>query len=94
MHGDVDPYRGEVNGVALVWVMRAKVADAAHRLPRVYLPNPVASVMLTTLGCPLRSWGGTIAIVGREDDEGITTSLTVEQLDLVTKVHRVARTAV
>jgi len=94
VRGDVDPCRGEVNGVALVSDMRAKVADAAHRLPRVYRPNPVASMMLMTLGCPPRSWGGTIAIVGREEDEGITTSLTAEQLDLVAKVHRVARSAV
>lgn len=93
VHRDVDPHRGEVNGLPLVQDMRAKVPDAAQRLPQLYRPNPIASAVLTTLGCPPRACGGTIAIVGREDDEGITTTLTAAQRHLVATAHRFARTA-
>jgi hypothetical protein len=96
VHFDVDPLRGEVNGVALDAGLRAKVADAAMPdpmrpgPPEQYPPNPVASAMLTALGhAPVR-WFGVIALVGTEDDEGITASLTSEQLDIVARVHREA----
>jgi hypothetical protein len=91
VRGEVDPHRDAVNGVHLDGDMRAKVADAAEQLPGVYPPNPVASTILTLLGCPPRAWAGTIAIVGDEDDDGITASLTDEQLGMVAKAHRLAR---
>lgn len=94
VRGEVDPYRDAVNGVPLGGDMRAKVADAAEQLPEVYPPNPVASAVLTSLGCLPRAWGlgGTIAIVGGEDDSGVTASLTADQLDAIIKAHRLART--
>jgi hypothetical protein len=93
VRGDVDPHRDAVNGVPLDGDLRAKVADAAKQLPEVYPPNPVASTVLTSLGCPPRARAGTIAIVGAEDDDGITASLTADQLDAVATAHRLARAA-
>lgn len=93
VHQDVDPRHGEVNGVALADGMRAKVADAAGYDPLSYPPNPVAQAVLTTLGHPSRRWAGTIAIVGNENEHGITASLTAEQLDILGKAHRLALAA-
>ncbi|HEX5116020.1 MAG TPA: hypothetical protein VFW65_12550 [Pseudonocardiaceae bacterium] len=90
VHQDVDPGRGEVNGVALAHGMRAKVADAAEYEPRSYPPNPIARAVLTTLGQPPRRWAGTIAIVGGESEHGITASLTAEQRDVISRAHRLA----
>lgn len=101
VRAEVDPHRGEVNGIGLAEGMRAKVADAAMGNPMsagfglgppaLYPPNPVASAMLTTLGHPARPWWGTIVIVGREDqDEGVTASLTAEQHAAIAHAYRSA----
>ena len=79
-----------------VGLLVRSTTNRAVRAGVTYRRGPIggsnfASAMLATLGCPPRAWGGTIAIVGREDDEGITPSLTAEQLDLVAKAHRLAR---
>ncbi|SES00858.1 hypothetical protein SAMN05216188_11982 [Lentzea xinjiangensis] len=83
----VDPHRGLVNGVALVEGMWAKVVDvsedAAALLSDLYPPNPVAWTMLTALGHPARRWFGTIALLGTENEDGVTASLTPDQLDLI-----------
>ncbi len=84
----VDPDGGAVNGVPLAGGMRAKVADAADHLPRVHPPNPVGSAVLISLSCAPRVWRGSIAIMGEETDEGITTSLTADQLDTLAGAHR------
>jgi len=88
VHDDVDPHRGEVNGVALDGDMRAKIADAAEHDPENHPPNPVASAVLIMLGHEPRHWSGTIAIVGQEeDDNGITASLTSEQRKVITEAY-------
>jgi hypothetical protein len=90
VHDDVDPHRGEVNGVALDGDMRAKIADAAEYDLENHPPNPVATAVLTTLGHEPRHWSGTIAIVGHEDDNGITASLTREQRKVITEAYWLA----
>jgi hypothetical protein len=73
---------GGVNGIQLHNGMRAKVADAAMvgAAPVRYPPNPVALVVLASLGQPLGAWG-------------LTTSLTAHQLELVDRAYRLATQA-
>jgi hypothetical protein len=87
---DVDPYLGAVHGVTLSEELRAKVADRAGSVPQLYPSNPVASAVLTTLGHPPHRWSGTIAIVGTENEDGLTAPLTTDQLALISKAHRLA----
>ncbi|MFF5992171.1 hypothetical protein [Prauserella flavalba] len=82
---EVDPHYDAVNGMPLQDDLRVKVADLAGQVPDLYPPNPVASAVLTTLGHQPRYWFGTIAIVGAEDADGITASLTADQLEIITK---------
>jgi hypothetical protein len=92
VHAVVDPHGGGVNGVALEGGMRAKVADAAAAgsAPERYAPNPVASVVLASLGQPPAAWHGAVAIVGAEDEQGLTASLTAQQLGLIDRAYRLA----
>jgi hypothetical protein len=88
----VDPHGGDLNGIELHASMRAKLADAAMAgtAPARYPPNLVASVVLATLGQPPRAWYGAVAIVGTEDQQGLTTSLTGPQLELIHRAYRLA----
>ena len=92
VRAEVDPHGGDINGIELHNGMRAKLADAAMAAttPGHYLPNPVASVVLASLGPPPTARHGTVAIVGTEDDQGRTTSLTTHQLELINHVYRLA----
>ncbi|ONI92638.1 hypothetical protein ALI22I_02945 [Saccharothrix sp. ALI-22-I] len=90
----VDPHRRLVNGIALEHGMRAKVADVspdvAATMPELYPPNPLAWAMLTILGAPAGRWHGTVAITGREDEDGLTAPLTDHQFGLIGHAHRQA----
>lgn len=93
VHAVVDPHGGGVNGVKLAAGMRAKVADAAvaGSAPEGrYPPNPIASLVLAYLGQPPEVWHGTIAIVGTEDEQGVTASLTAQQLEAIDHAHHLA----
>jgi hypothetical protein len=90
VRGEVDPHRGQVGGVGLDGGMRAKLAEDAAKHPEHYPPNPLASAMLTSLGQPPRLWQGVIAIMGTENDEGITHSLTAQQRAIIDRAHRLA----
>ena len=92
MRTKVDHYGGDINGIELKNGMRAKLADAAMAgtTPGRYPPNPVASVVLASLGPPPRTWHGAVAIVGTEDEQGLTTSLTTHQLELINRAYRLA----
>jgi hypothetical protein len=97
VRGEVDPHMELVNGVELTQPeMRLKVADAAMtesvalQFPRQYPPNPVASAMLSSLGETFRGWFGVVAFVGAEDEQAITASLTVEQVSVLARAHRLA----
>ncbi|MFD4254838.1 hypothetical protein [Amycolatopsis thermoflava] len=87
---EVDPHHCAVNGMPLQDDLRVKVADLAGQALDLYPSNLVASAVLTTLGHPPRYWFGTIVLVGAEDDEGITASLTTDQMEIITKAHRLA----
>jgi hypothetical protein len=43
--------------------------------------------MLTAVGAPAHCWHGTVAITGAEDDHGLTTPLTDNQLALIAEAH-------
>lgn len=60
-------------------------SDAA---PTRYTPNLVGSVVLASLGRPARAWYGAVASVGTEDEQGLTTSLTTYQLELIQRAYR------
>ena len=73
--------------------MRAKLADAgmARTAPARYRPNLVASVVLAILGHPPKDWyAGAVAIVGTEDEQGLTASLTGPQLELINHAYQLA----
>ncbi|XVV07757.1 hypothetical protein ACQPW3_21205 [Actinosynnema sp. CA-248983] len=89
----VDPHRRLVNGIALDHGLWARVADvspaAAATIPDLYPPNPASWATLTALGAPAQPWHGTVAITGVEDTtDGLTTSLTRDQIDLITRTHQ------
>lgn len=90
-HGG-DPHDGDLNGIELHAGMRAKLADAAmaRTAPARYPPNLVASVVLAILGHPPKAWYGTVAIVGTEDEQGLTASLTGPQLELINHAYQLA----
>jgi hypothetical protein len=86
---DVDPGRGQVNGIALDAGVRAKVADAADAMPELYPDNPIATAMLFIMGGPAQSRRGTVAIVAEEDPEtGLTASLNEAQLSAIAQAHQ------
>jgi hypothetical protein len=76
--------------VARSWGLRAKVADAAvaGSAPGRYAPNPVASVVLASPGRPPVAWQGAVVIVGAEDEQGLTVSLTAQQLGFIDRAYR------
>jgi hypothetical protein len=79
---------------AALWPTECEPRSRCRRYdPLSFPPNPVAQAVLTTLGHPYRRWAGTIAIVGNENEHGITASLTAEQSDIVGKAHGLALTA-
>lgn len=92
VHDLVDPGREDkrVNGIELEHRMRAKTAEVVGEQAALYPPNAVATPMLTRLGAPERPWSGAIVIVAEENEEGLTGSLTGEQLDLIRTVHQQA----
>jgi len=92
VRAEVDPHGGDLNGIELHGGMRAKLADAAlaGTAPARYRPNLVASVVLALLGQPPRAWYGAVAIVGTEDDQGLTASLTGPQLELINRAYHLA----
>jgi hypothetical protein len=93
VRAEVDPHGGDLNGIELHGGMRAKLADAAmaHTAPTRYPPNQVASVVLAILGQPPKTWyAGAVAIVGTEDDQGLTASLTGPQLELINHAYHLA----
>jgi hypothetical protein len=92
VRAEVDPYGGAINGIPLLSGMRAKLADAAmaDTASERYPPNPVASVVLTSLSSPPRAWHGTAAIVGTENERGLTSSLTTHQLELINRAYHLA----
>ena len=92
VRAEVNPHGGDLNGIELPGGLRAKLADAAMAgtAPARYIVNLVASVVLTSLGHPPRAWYGAVAIVGTEDEHGLTTSLTGPQLELIHHAYRVA----
>ncbi|MGH3673456.1 MAG: hypothetical protein ACRDSH_22985, partial [Pseudonocardiaceae bacterium] len=93
MRGEVDPHGGGVNGIQLHGGMRAKVADAAvaGSTPGRYPPNQVATVMWRVWARPRGPGHGAIAIVGPEDEQRLTTSLTAQQLALIYHAYRLVR---
>lgn len=92
VHDLVDPGREDkrVNGIELEQRMRAKAAEVVGEQAALYPPNAVATPMLTRLGAPERKWFGSIAIVAEENEEGLTGSLTGEQLNLIRTAHHQA----
>ena len=62
----------------------------AGTAPARYPPNLVASVVLAILGQPPRAWYGAVAIVGTEDGQGLTASLTGPQLELINHAYQLA----
>ena len=93
VRAEVDPHGGDLNGIELHGGMRAKLADAAmaRTAPVRYPPNLVASVVLAILGHPPKAWyAGAVAIVGTENDQGLTTSLTAPQLELIHHAYHLA----
>lgn len=92
VHDLVDPGRDDkrVNGIELEHRMRAKAAEVVGEQSALYPPNAVATPMLTRLGAPERQWFGAIVIVAEENEEGLTGSLTREQLDLIRAAHHQA----
>jgi len=89
---EVNPHGGDLNGIELHRGMRAKLPDAAMAgtAPARYPPNLVASVVLAILGQPPRAWYGAVAIVGTEDEKGLTASLTGPQLKLINHAYQLA----
>jgi hypothetical protein len=45
-------------------------------------------VVLASLGRPPVAWHGAVAIVGAEDEQGLTASLTAQQLRLIDRAYR------
>jgi len=92
VRAEVDPHGGDLNGIELHGGMRAKLADAAmaRTAPARYRPNLVASVVLAILGHPPKARYGAVAIVGTEDDHGLTASLTGPQLELINHTYQLA----
>lgn len=87
-----------VTGAPLEHALRVKMVDvseqAAPAVHDIYPPNTTAWTLLTLLGHKARKWIGTVVIVAEEDDNGITPSLSEEQLAIITAAHERARVRV
>lgn len=91
----VDPQRRQVTSVALEHGLWARVVELppapGTQLYRLYPANPTSWAMVTALGGPDGQWRGPVAVTGTEDDDGMTTSLTDDQVEVIAQAHRLAR---
>ncbi len=80
---------GDINGIELHGGMRANSSTRRWRRRAGALhPQSGGSVVLASLGRPARAWYGAVASVGTEDEQGLTTSLTTYQLELIQRAYR------